>query len=243
MTTLRIPARYCGPANSGNGGWCSGAIADLRAPDSTDSVTVTLRRPPPLDRDLDVFEDNFRVVAEFDGETVLEAILAGGDPHPVPAVDAAAARRAEADYPGLVSHPFPTCFTCGTAREPGDGLRIFPGVVEPVGAHRRTAATWTPHESLAGPDGEAATVPVTWASLDCVSAWAADVGERLMVLGRMTAQLIARPVIGREHVVVGMEKGSDGRKHHTAASLYDDCGDLVGTAEHVWIEIDRSTIG
>jgi hypothetical protein len=40
-----------------------------------------------------------------------------------PAEAPAAAGR----YPLSQSHPFPTCFTCGPDRAPGDGLRIFPG--------------------------------------------------------------------------------------------------------------------
>ena len=39
-----------------------------------------------------------------------------------------------ASYAGLVSHPFPTCFSCGVGRDPGDGLRIFPGRVSDVAA-------------------------------------------------------------------------------------------------------------
>ena len=54
------------------------------------------------------------------------AIDAVADVEPV---DAGEARAAAASYAGLRSHPFPTCFSCGTGREPGDGLRIFPGRV------------------------------------------------------------------------------------------------------------------
>ena len=80
-------------------------------------------------------------MASYDGAEVARAMPADHDLVPVAPVDAATARAAEAAYPGLTAHPFPTCFACGTGREPGDGLRIFPG---PGGATGRVAATWTP---------------------------------------------------------------------------------------------------
>src|SRR5436190_1435510 len=45
---------------------------------------------------------------------------------------------------------FPDCFTCGMNRQPGDGLRIFPG---PVPGRGLWAAPWTPNPSVAGTDG------------------------------------------------------------------------------------------
>ena len=121
-------------------------------------------------------------------------------------VDAATARAAEAAYPGLTAHPFPTCFSCGTGREPGDGLRIFPGPVA-GGAGRRDLDAATRAWRRTGTSTRDATREVghavTWAALDCAGGWAADIGERLMVLGTMTARLHSLPVIGEEHVVVG----------------------------------------
>ena len=161
----------------------------------------------------------------------------------MPFVDPAEARAAEAAYPGLNAHPFPTCFGCGTGREPGDGLRIFPGPVG-TGEPLRVAATWTPHPSVAADWHEYAEATrevghaVTWAALDCVGGWASDVGERPMVLGTMTARVDALPVVGEEHVVVGEPRAEHGRRRLSAASLYDSSGRLVATAEHVWIAVD-----
>jgi hypothetical protein len=111
-------------------------------------------------------------------------------------------------------------------------------------AEGRVAATWTPDRSVAGDWHEyrdatrEAGTAVTWAALDCVGGWGADIGERLMVLGTMTARLEALPVIGAQHVLVGEGRGESGRKRMSAASLYDPDGRLVGTAEHVWIAVD-----
>jgi hypothetical protein len=165
-------------------------------------------------------------------------------------VTADVAAAAEASYSGLDFHPFPTCFACGTGREEGDGLRIFPGLVDDgVRAGDRVAATWTPHPSLHedwhayADEQPRATVAATWAALDCIGGWAGDLTERLMVLGRMTARVDDLPAIGEPHVVVGEGRGQDGRKTHTAATLYDSEGRVVATAEHTWIAVDPTMFG
>ena len=71
----------------------------------------------------------------------------------VPPVDLETAVAAAARYPGLVEHPFPSCYVCGPQR--ADGLRIFPGRL-PDG---RTAAPFRAPAQVS-----AATV---WAALDC----------------------------------------------------------------------------
>jgi len=249
MSELLVPRRFRGPDSSGNGGWTSGALAALLPHDpdrgvSWPAVTVALRQPPPLDTPLPVSEESGTQVASYDGRPVAQARLADHDPEPVAPVGADEARDAEAGYPGLRSHPFPTCFACGTDREDGDGLRIFPGPVAAPGEEARAAATWTPHPSLAEDwheyrdDVRHASLPVTWAALDCVGAWAADMADRPMVLGTMTARIDALPVIGEEHVVIGAARGQEGRKTFTAATLYDGDGRVVAVAEHVWITID-----
>ena len=225
VSELVVPTRFRGPARSGNGGWSAGALA---ARSDWPAVTVRLSAPPPLETPMRVAEDGAALVASYDGAEVLRAVEADHEPEPAAPVEVEEARAAEERYPGLEGHPFPTCFVCGTGREPGDGLRIFSG---PAG-EGRSAATWTPTE---------ATAEIAWAALDCPGAWAADVGERLMVLGTMTARVDRLPEVGAEHVVVGELRGQQGRRSLTAASLYDADGGLVGTAEHVWIAVDRET--
>ncbi len=249
MTEMIVPRRFCGPPSSGNGGWTAGALAEsLPHPDdhglAWPAVTVALRQPPPLDSPLPLTEDGGWTVASHDGTAVAQARVADADPTVVDPVSPDEARAAEASYPGLTSHPFPTCFACGVDREEGDGLRIFPGEVAPQDGTVRAAATWRPHPSVAEDwhgyrdDVRHASLPVTWAALDCVGAWAADMTERLMVLGTMTARIDALPVIGEEHVVIGAARGQEGRKTYTASTLYDADGRVVGSAEHVWIAVD-----
>ena len=246
-----MPFRFRGPPSSGNGGWTAGALAALVEACPTDHarrwpvVEVTLRRPPPLDVDVPVTTTPTTASSEVAEARCVDHELAFVEP-----VSASEARAAEASYPGLVSHPFPTCFSCGTGRDEGDGLRIFPG---PVGAaedgSQRVAATWTPHPSVAedyhdyADSVPRASLPVTWAALDCVGGWAGDLTERLMVLGRMTAQVDALPAIGEPHVLVGQRLGAEGRKTMTTATLFDSDDRIVARAEHVWIAVDPETFG
>jgi hypothetical protein len=236
---LTVPPRFRGPASSGNGGWTAGALAAYLAPGP---VQVTLRTPPPLAVPLtvDLGEDEGsgeETAVATNGEVVVaEAEPAQADVTPVPPVGVEAARAAEATYAGLRFHPFPSCFACGTGRAEGDGLRIFPGRVTDDDEGRvRVAATWAPDPSLGG---DRATLPVTWAALDCVGGWAGDLEQRLMVLGRMTAHVRDLPRVGDEHLVVGTARGASGRRTFTAATLYSPDGRVLGSAEHVWVAVD-----
>ena len=249
-----MPARFCGPPVSGNGGWTAGAMAELvhghLSRDHADHgdawpvVTVTLRRPPPLDTPVPATETDGLTTAADGTGPVADARLSDGALTEVESVDVATARAAEASYAGWVSHPFTTCFTCGPDRAEGDGLRIFPGPVDDLDGAVRVAAAWTPHPSTAEDwhtyedDHRRASVPVTWAALDCPGGWAGDLATNPAVLGRMTARIDALPVIGEEHVVVGHARGREGRKIFTAATLYDSDGRIVATAEHTWITVD-----
>lgn len=244
---LTIPHRYRGPARSGNGGWTGGSLAE-RVCDATGCLTVevTLRMPPPLDVPMSVRH-------ELDGDDVL-TVLALGDTvvaqarpvddevGTVEGVEPDVAATAMASYAGLRSHPFPGCFACGTDREAGDGLQIYPGPVP--GREGTVASLWVPHASLAESGAlhdagvEQVGIATTWAALDCVGGWAEDLEGRPMVLGRMTARVDALPVVGEPHVVVGEHRGAEGRKTFTASTLYDSDQRVVATARHVWIAVD-----
>jgi hypothetical protein len=257
---LIVPGRFRGPASSGNGGWTAGALAGLLGHETAETpgnrcdswppIRVSLRQPPPLDIPMPVTVADGVATANHDGAAVATAALVDADPVPVEPVPAELARHAEASYAGLVAHPFPTCFSCGPGREDGDGLRIFPGEV----GHDPTAvaATWTPHPSVAEDWHEYAdqqglrhaSLAVTWAALDCVGGWGGgDLPGRPMVLAAMTARVDALPVIGEEHVLVGEDRGREGRKSWTAATLYDHDGRVVASAEHLWIAVDPGTFG
>jgi hypothetical protein len=224
MSSVVVASRFRGPTTSGNGGFTAGLLAEACAVDGP--VQVTLRTPPPLERPLQVHDG-----ALLDGDTLVAQAEPGALTALPDGVDLAAARAAEQAYAGLVRHPFPECFVCGPAREPGDGMRLFPG---PIG-DGRTACTWTP--------GSEVGLPFVWAALDCPGAWTSDVVGRPMVLGRMTATVAGAVVPGRTYVVTGTLLLTEGRKTRTATALLDAGGEVVARSEQVWIAVDPRAFG
>jgi len=65
--TLTIPARFNGPPGSANGGYVCGLVATLVG---GEEVAVSLRAPPPLERQLAVLRDGERVEVR-DGEVLV----------------------------------------------------------------------------------------------------------------------------------------------------------------------------
>jgi hypothetical protein len=232
--SLVVPSRFCGPPGTGNGGWVAGQLAALSGLEGP--IEVTLRSPPPLDVDLDVRpgEDGFTTLG-FGGAVIAQARaveLADGVVDPV---DLVTARTAMSTYAGLSQHPFPGCFVCGTDRPAGDGLGLRPGRTG-GSADSPVATAWVPDVSLAAADGEVGAQFV-WAALDCPGGWAGDLEARPMVLGRITADVAARPEVGEECVVVGRRLGGEGRKTYTASTAYDRDGRVLGRAESTWIAL------
>jgi hypothetical protein len=229
---LVVPARFKGPPNSGNGGYTCGLVANL----VDGPAAVSLRAPPPLDRELRVERDGDAVLVH-DGETlVAEGGPAEVEVKPPEAVGIDEARAAsEAGYPRWSgAHPFPTCVVCGPEREAGDGFRIFPGELAGGGLF---AADWVPDPSLAGQDGLVRDECV-WAALDCpTSAPVASFGEGgSIVLARLAARLIGPVRVGEPHVLVSWRLGVDGRKRRGAAALMAADGTPLALSEALWIE-------
>ena len=213
MPTLTIPARFTGPPDSANGGVTCGLVAQ-----ATGLTEVTLRMPPPLETPLRVAGAQV-----YDGDAlVASAAAATVELQPPAPVTVEEATRATASYGGLLEHPFPTCFVCGTGRP--DGLRLFPGPV----ADGVAAAPWVPADQD----------PVrVWAALDCPSGWSLDLPGRPMVLGRMALRLDALPEPGEEHVVMGWRVSAEGRKAFTGSALFTARGALLAVAQHTWIAL------
>jgi hypothetical protein len=201
-------------------------------------VAVQLWSPPPLDTPLPLVAGDGGEVQLRHGNEVVAVAGSAGDPGwaEVEPVDLEVARGLEPSYAGLRSHPFPTCFSCGPERAPGDGLRIFPGRLDQA----RVAASWVPAAGVVQ-DGVAGR-PVTWAALDCVSAWSSDLENRPMVLGRMVARVRSAPEQGTPYVVVGLHRRTEGRKTWTASAMFTEAGRLVAQAEHLWISVDVETL-
>jgi hypothetical protein len=194
---------------------------------------VTLRRPPPLDRPLDVTYEGIRVLVHDGDDLVAEAAPADWDlevpPPPTPEEAEAASRR----YAGFARHAFRGCFVCGTERAPGDGLRIFTG---PVEGRDLVADTFTPDPSLPTGSRGLAT-PIVWSLLDCPGAWAVErhAEDNPVVLGRMAARVV-RPVPPQgRYLTCGWSIGRDGRKLFSGTALFAADGTLHGYSRQTWI--------
>lgn len=231
MSSITISSRFCGPPNSGNGGYVCGLIARL-----TDYVTtVTLKAPPPLAKELLLtVEDGkvqMRVADQLIGEAVAGELVFEAPPAPSFA-DAKAASRNYIGFNG--HHPFPTCFVCGPEREAGDALCLYPGKINDPAV---VAAPWQPDVSLADEAGYVKEEFI-WAALDCPGAFAILGDEnRPIVLGRMTADIWKKIKQGEDCVVIGWVMGHDGRKHYSGTAVYNEAGDLCAVGNATWIDI------
>ena len=233
MRSLVVPARFNGPARSGNGGWTAGSLAT--ALEGAAAVTVRLRRPPPLETSMTVdvtTADGVRTLtASRAGDVVLTATETTTDELTVvPAASADQAAGAAEGFRGLLDHPFPTCFTCGHRRPPGDGLHLAPGPLPD--RPDDVACPW-----VASDDVDVATV---WAALDCPGGWAVNLPGRPMVLGTMTAAVERLPSPGEACVVVGRALRAEGRKAFTATTLWGPDGEPLARASAVWLQVDPS---
>ena len=235
MRTLTIDRRFNGPPDSGNGGYVCGAFAVATGAD----LRVRLVAPPPLEVPLGVLKD------EAGGWTLDSAAgtVARGTPArlrlDVPAPPQyVQAVWASQHYAGFREHSFPDCFVCGPHRRRGDGLRIFPGLLD-TGV---VAAPWLPADALDAGDGKVA-VEFHWAALDCPGYFAVSAGRRLMVLGEMHAHVDRRVHTGEPCIVIGWKLGSEGRKHYAGTALFDEDGEQVARAAATWIEVGGGAEG
>jgi hypothetical protein len=238
--TLMISARFNGPPGSANGGYFAGRLAACLLADHAGEgpstvITVTLRRPPPLEEPMDLVPTDAGAVAAWTGDVLIaEAGLFSGEFDDVEPVSFDDAQNAAQYYGGFVEHPFPTCFSCGVARPASDGLSLRPGLLPD--RESVTAASWRPDGSLTDPAG-AIRPEFVWAALDCPGGWTVDLVGRPMVLGRMSGQVPATPQAGEPCVVMGRLDGRAGRKAFTSTTAYGADGRLLGHAKAVWIEV------
>ena len=260
LSDVLVPARFCGPPSSGNGGWSAGAIAAPAGDGVPDdhalpwpAVTVSLLAPPPLDVPMSVSTGR-RTAASSRRTTARPVLSAALQPRRRSPTSSRSrpdeARAAMASYAGLTSHPFPTCFSCGTGRADGDGLRIFPGRVgdatdEGRAARPRVAATWTPDPSVAE-DFHA------YADEHPRASAAGHLGRARLRrrLGRRPRGAAdgAGPDDRPARLPAGDRRGARAWSGSAAAAraarpgppstLYDADGRVVGTAEHLWIAVD-----
>jgi hypothetical protein len=223
--TFTVPARFNGPLDSGNGGYCAGLISAY----VDGQAAVSLRAPVPLDVRLEVARDDGRVRV-LDGETLIAEGEPVGElrldvPEPVSVADAHVARQA---YRGLSGAVFSRCFVCGRDRD--DAFGVFAGAVE---GRDVVASPWTPPQWAAGDDGRVRD-EIVCAVLDCPTYFALY-HEReelpMSFLARMTARVDAPVIAGEEHVVMGWPIEFDGRKHYAGSAVLSADGDVLAVAQ------------
>ena len=241
--TFRIGRRFNGPHDSGNGGYSAGLAAHLLP--NAEAVEVTLRAPIPLEQTLRAHPtaDGLDIMTD-DAATRIQIMSLRPVHLEIPTVMSPgleAATVAAATYRDAADHVLPHCFVCGPARAEGDGLRIFtdwlkdPAGIENPNAFPIVAAPWQPTPDLADASGR--VLPeFLWAALDCPGAFAIDVEP--IVLGRMSARILARPPTDAPIVVIAWAKGRDRRKHFAGSALFTEAGDLLAISEQTWIQID-----
>jgi hypothetical protein len=234
LSKVVIARQFCGPPNSGNGGYVCGVLArDLPGP-----ATAVLRARVPLEVDLHLQrEDGATVMTDAAGALVGKGAPADPELLPDPPLPPSLARaRAAAErHVGLTQSFHPICFTCGPERDEGDGLRVFPGQVEGAPAGH-VACAWTPDAAFADAEGLVST-EVIWAALDCPGffAWVEVAGRHGALLGTMTGEVLRRPRAGEPCIVTAWPLVREGRKETAGVALFSAEGELLARGHQIWI--------
>jgi hypothetical protein len=229
LNHLTIDHHFCGPSESGNGGYSAGIVAaNVPFP-----AEVTLRKPPPLDHPMRLVVDG-ETAQLLDQETlIIEAKKVDDFTMDVPPlVDFAEAEKATTHFYGYEHSPFPNCFVCGHLRQPGQGLKIHPGRVR----EHTVASPWIPYPALGDKDGFVKTEFI-WAALDCPGAWALIDHDQVVVLGRIAVKKMLPIKVGEPCVVMGWVIGSEGRKTWTGTAIYNEKKEVCAYAKATWISI------
>lgn len=231
---MLIARRFCGPPRSGNGGYVAGTLAAQLPPGA---VAVRLKAPPPLETKLRV-EATRDVARVFDGDVLIaEARPAQLDVEAPAAPSYAEAVEASKSFTGFHHHPFPSCFVCGPARRPGDGLRIFPGLIE---SRAVLVAPWPPDRSLVDTMGRVDPA-FLWAALDCTGVFAFPVASagNVLVLGELAVRIDGAAMPGEKCTTAGWSLGIDGRKRYAGSAIYSAEGREIAVARATWIEVPQ----
>ena len=230
MTSITINKRFCGPPNSGNGGYTAGIIAE-QLPFSPE---ITLRAPPPLDQPMNLLVKE-QTAQLLDGDKLIaEAKVADFQLNVLPSISFSAAKAANVTANAYTDSPFQNCFVCGANRAEGDGLRIRSGNIGP----QKVAAPWIPYASL-GDENQVVKEAFIWAALDCPGAWAIQNAEQFYLLGRMATKIEHPVIVGEKYVIIGWVINTEGRKTWTGTAIYDEQGKVCAYAKGTWISVSK----
>lgn len=244
-STLTIARRFNGPKDSGNGGYVAGRLAALVG----GSAEITLRAPPPLDRQLDLVRVGDAIELK-DGDTLLASVRPSALDLDVPAMPAPALIERAVSVGGSdADSDFHGCFVCGRSRKAGDGLQVWAGRCDGTEEAGIAAARWTVDPRMAGPDGY---VPdeFLWGALDCPGATAVlrEDDERVVLTGRMWGRVDRRLKAGQVATVLAWPISAEGRKLTSGTAVIDEQGNVCARARILWIvlkdeDMNRMALG
>jgi len=239
MLTMTIGNRFCGPPGTGNGGYVCGLLAR----NIEGAAEVAMRAPVPLETALDVVEVQ---PGQWEARAGTKTVATGKRATLVlsrieRATREQAAAAEQRPVVRFAEHLVPRCFVCGHERQPGDGLRLFPGPLVPRRSGTAFAATWTPDRSLGSPDGRVASEFV-WSALDCPTAYAVlydpaidNSDGALLLTATMIAAIDERPHVGEPCVITSWETAREGRKRTAEAALFGQDDRVLARARTLWI--------
>jgi hypothetical protein len=234
---IKISPRFCGPPDSGNGGYSAGLLAAYLQGD----VRVKLLAPPPLDVPLtvEVLAGKGRVLQGSKLILVAEETHLQWEQLPSPPAERLISHQRQ-QCRGFRDHAFPNCFVCGPQRQAGDGLCIYPGPLE----QSVCGAIWEPDKFCLDPATGAVATPYVWAALDCPSAFPLLEPEQNqylvpMVLGTLAVSIRSMPVCGSRYRILSWAKLIEGRKGTSRSVIYDGQDQAVAYAEALWISLNK----
>lgn len=229
---VRVGSRFCGPPGSGNGGYAAGMVGKHLG----GAVEVTLKRPIPLDETMQVLSDGHDSVRLLhEGGEIASARRTPLDIEVPEAIGFSRAAAARVSFPGYQTHPFPSCFVCGTSRCCGEGMCLFTGAV----GEGIVASSWVPAAEFVTDEGVIAP-ELTCAALDCPGAWALIIRYGIngpFVLGRMSYRFDQPIYAGERYVVMGWALHREGRKAFCGTAIHDARGEVCAAAYATWIQI------
>jgi len=226
-----IDKKYRGLPDYGNGGYVSGVVARF----IKGTAEITLKRPTPLNKSLNIEKTSNGKILLLDGDV----ILAEGKPSSINLKVPDPPSYEEAIYASRLSKAIGNsfssdCVICGFNRAEGDGLRIFPG---PVKGRKIVAAPWIPYSSLADDTGKVKSEFI-WGVLDCPGAYAIPIEQtQKTLLGRFVVRIDRDIYTNKKYITIGWSLSKEGRKHYTGTALFTESGDLCGVAQGTWIEL------
>lgn len=239
ICNVTIPAMYKGPPDIANGGY----VCSLLAKYMDGAVNVTIKRPTPLDRELQIRSNGNGSYYLMDGDQIIIQAKPGIIDLTVPDAPSyeeavKAAEKSIALKPTPYTHVtgqgiHPICFGCGADVPDGEGLKIHPGRIPGT---NMVAAPWTPPSEYGDARGYVRPEFI-WTALDCPGAFALWElsNTKPGLLGRLIGEIVKPLRCNEPCVVVAWLVGNDGRKLYAGTALFNAEGQVIGRSLATWI--------